>query len=142
MLQGGLGCQCGKKGRIGDRPICRKGAAAGGLARDRAQALMASAPAALVTRIKPKVRGPLRVRPPLDLGAQGRLGCGVVGSLALGRPRSVRTVRVGLRVTRALDSVKLYSREARALKTQCRSQMLPIGIKHWQPALAVPADLP
>jgi hypothetical protein len=86
--------------------------------RDRAQALMASAPAALgPVRINPKIRGPhvprgpLRVRPPLGPG-RARPACGAFGcwlSAETKTRRSVQTlaVRVGPRVTRAfkLDSV-------------------------------------
>ena len=72
-VHGGLGCQRGRQGRFGDRPFSRQGAGAGGLVRDRAQALIRAG--GIGPRIKPNVRpphwhvgAPLCVRPPLGPG--------------------------------------------------------------------------
>ena len=65
-VHGGLGCQRGRQGRIDDRPICRQGAAAGGLVRLRARPWPADGIRAggIWPRIKPKVRGPCVCAPP------------------------------------------------------------------------------
>jgi hypothetical protein len=112
---------------------------------------MASAPAALGPESNPMSGPPTGTwgppcvcGPPLDLGAQGRLGCGAFGSLALGRNQDSEVRADSPSRTPSHSSVQVglgLAVLSRALKTQCRSPTLPIRIKHWQPALAVPADL-
>ncbi len=87
-----------------------------------------SAPAAFGPESNPKSGAPCACGPPLDLGAQGRLGCGAFGSLAFGRNQDSEVRADSPSRTPSHSSVGLgllaVTVHSRALKTQCRSQML------------------